>query len=384
MNGRRWVWSPERKSRPRVDLRIDRMNRVYRILVVLFAGGIAVPSLLSAAVIRGPHRTVAVRSQRVSGQLYVPFSAVVEAYGLFGYDYDGRDYLFRSRECRIILSPSSSEVEINGLRLQLDSPVKKIDGQLFVPIYLAIHTLPDIFPARPRSPLPVPEPRERPPLIVIDPGHGGEDTGAIGVDGALEKEVVLSISRLVRSLLEVRGYRVIMTRDGDIHVPLPSRVTLANAASGDLFVSIHSNAAANLLARGPETFYYASASDLAAAELARLENLLADPSELDGVGDIIESSYVVSADRIEESRKLAGMVQRNLAVLSPENDRGVRTARFFVLRHTRMPAILVEAGFLTNRIEAGLLADLDYQKRIAEAIASGIDGYLGGPVRKNR
>lgn len=345
------------------------------------AGSLLLPGLLlfvsavSGAVIRGPSGAAVTRVRRHQGELYIPFSAVVEAYGLYRYEIADPGYVFSSRFCRLALAPSSREVEINGERVLLDAPVEKIDGQLFVPLYLAIRAMAERISPEPPPP-PIPGTGISGRLVVVDPGHGGRDTGAIGAGGTEEKEVVLSIARRVRSLLEIRGYEVVMTRDRDEYIPLPVRVMTANQAGGDLFVSIHSNAAENLGARGPETFYYSSASDRFAAELARLENLAAAADDLSGPGEWSRAASPLPSGRIGESRRLAGEVQKRLAGLSPENDRGVRTAEFFVLRHTQMPAILVEAGFLTNRIEEDLLADLEYQERIAEAIAAGIDIYF--------
>lgn len=358
----------------RSDTGRGRTAGVIRTGALLFSGLLLLVSAVSGAVIRGPSGAAAARVRRHQGELYIPFSAVVEAYGLYRYEFADPGYVFSSRFCRLALAPSSREVEINGERVFLDAPVEKIDGQIFVPLYLAIRVMAERISLEPPPPLPeTGRPGRR---VVIDPGHGGRDTGAIGAGGTEEKEVVLSIALRVGSLLEIRGYEVLMTRDRDEYIPLPVRVMTANQAGGDLFVSIHSNAAENLGARGPETFYYSSASDRFAAELARLENLAAAADDLHAPGEWERADPPFSPGRIGESRRLAGEVQKRLAGLSPENDRGVRTAEFFVLRHTQMPAILVEAGFLTNRIEEDLLADLEYQERIAEAIAAGIDNYF--------
>lgn len=339
----------------------------------IFAAVFIGPPLLLGAVLRGPARTVFTRSFRHRGEIYIPLSAVVEAWGLHTYECEDGRCVFRSRDCCLLLTLSRSEVMINDERVVLDAPVERIDGQLIVPIYLAIQHLANRFPPPAETAPSVIKLGRR---IVLDPGHGGRDTGAIGEGGVMEKEVALSIARQVKSLLEIRGHEVILIRDQDVFVSLPSRVMIANRAGADLFVSIHANAAANLLARGPETFYYSSPSDKIAAALARLENIFADAEGDNAKEEVREPDPENLLERIKFSRRLAGEIQTRLAGLTPEIDRGVRTAEFFVLKLTRMPAVLVETGFLTNHDEKNLLVDMLYQEKLAEALAAGVSGFF--------
>ncbi|NET48224.1 MAG: DUF3747 domain-containing protein [Merismopedia sp. SIO2A8] len=177
-------------------------------------------------------------------------------------------------------------------------------------------------------------------VIVIDPGHGGRDPGAVGRGNLYEKTVVNDISYKVRDLLEAQGMQVVMTRSQDVSLDLEPRVQTAENADADLFVSIHANAIS--LSRpevnGAETYYYQSAQGY---QLARS----------------IHSSIIGD---------------RNLDM----NDRGVREARFYVIRRTSMPAVLVEVGFVTGEEDAPRLARSDFRTDMAEAIASGIMNYV--------
>jgi len=200
----------------------------------------------------------------------------------------------------------------------------------------------------PTSPLPLsPDglpvvPRER-FTVVIDPGHGGPDPGAIGLGGLRETDVVLDVSLQLARLLQARGVAVVLTRTSDIDVDLPPRVSLANSSGADAFISIHANALS--LSRpdvnGIETFFFAGGTNQA------------------------------------RSQQLAEAVQSQmLAISAGTPDRGVKAARFFVIRRTTMPAVLVEMGFVTGRIDAARLQDPAYRRRMALALAAGILEYL--------
>lgn len=209
--------------------------------------------------------------------------------------------------------------------------------------------------------------------VVIDPGHGGRDPGAISNSQVHEKSLVLELSLILRDLLESRGYNVRLTRESDIYLPLRERTRKATMQGADLFISIHANAAIHTGASGVETYYLALASDEAAKRTAARENSDAGYGikELDRlVREILKGSKSV------ESRRLAQCVQTQLVRSTRATDRGVKHAPFVVLIGTQVPAILVEVGFLSHTIEAEKLAKKAYQHSIAEAIANGIDRYV--------
>ncbi len=175
--------------------------------------------------------------------------------------------------------------------------------------------------------------------VVLDPGHGGPDPGAIGIGGLRESEVVLDVSKRIKNLLSEKGVNVRMTRTNEVDLDLPPRVSLANRIDADIFVSIHANASRGKRRdiNGLETFYYSG----------------------------------------WRGRLLAKKIQKQILKVSPGSpDRGVRQGRFFVIKNTDMPAVLVEIGFLTGRLDARRLEKSIHRKRIAYAITKGILEYL--------
>jgi N-acetylmuramoyl-L-alanine amidase len=213
--------------------------------------------------------------------------------------------------------------------------------------------------------------------IVLDPGHGGNDSGARAAQGVWEKAVTLEIAREARIFLKRAGYEATMTRDSDTFVSLRQRAQLANAERADLFVSIHVNSVPSRDCHAVETYYLGPADDPRADQLAGQENRdsgyhLADLRRL------LEGVYVNV--RQAESRKLAETVQQELvAVLGNTNpairDKGVRSAPFLVLVATESPGILAEVSCMSNDEEAGRLADPAYRQRIARALFLGIHAY---------
>lgn len=195
------------------------------------------------------------------------------------------------------------------------------------------------------NPFPFPSTQVNPPsnnpipngrlAVIIDPGHGGSDPGAVGVGGLREKDVVFSISQQVAQILQQNGVQAVMTRLDDRTVELEPRVDMANRMNATLFVSIHANAATNAAASGIETYYYSSGARLA---------------------QYVQNSMMASFSQLP--------------------NRGVKQARFYVLRNTSMPSILVETGFVTNNYDAYMLGDPSQRSRMAQAIAQGILQYL--------
>jgi N-acetylmuramoyl-L-alanine amidase len=179
-------------------------------------------------------------------------------------------------------------------------------------------------------------PRNARVVVAIDAGHGGRDPGAIGIGGIQEKDIVLPISERVAAILEQNGVQAILTRSDDREIDLAPRVQLANRVNADLFVSVHANAIdmSRPDVNGIETYYYATGNGLART------------------------------------------IHNSVLQMSGSRDRGVRRARFYVLRHTSMPAVLVEVGFVTGAEDAPRLATVAHQNQLAEAIARGILQYL--------
>ncbi len=218
------------------------------------------------------------------------------------------------------------------------------------------------------------------PLIVIDPGHGGEHDGAHGICGLTEKDVVLSIAKEVADLLRHSGLVTArLTRSDDSDIPLEARAELANSLGARLFISIHANASPNTAARGIETFFLSS--DSANRELQKLverENGGSGqkrPAQSSGVDSILASLRLGASHH--ESQKLALSIQSQLAGRFGEQERGVLQAPFVVLRHAQMPSVLVEVGFLTHPDECENLATKSYRREISQGIAVALLLNLG-------
>jgi N-acetylmuramoyl-L-alanine amidase len=214
--------------------------------------------------------------------------------------------------------------------------------------------------------------------VVIDPGHGGHDTGAIGAQGTYEKDVALAISTKLGQRLEEMGLEVVLTRDDDAFVKLEERSRLANRQRGDLFISIHCNAAANKKLRGVETYSLNVSSNRYATRLAARENASSER----GVGDLqyILADLATQANT-GESRRLAQRVQRGLVTTLASGfddvvDLGHKEALFFVLLGAKMPALLVETSFISNPEEEVRLASAAYQGAIADSIARSLAEFL--------
>jgi N-acetylmuramoyl-L-alanine amidase len=217
--------------------------------------------------------------------------------------------------------------------------------------------------------------------IVIDPGHGGHDTGTIGPNGLEEKDLVLDVAKRLGKLLQARlGAEVIYTRQDDTFIPLETRTAIANQEQADLFVSIHANSSHDPDARGVETYYLNFTSNSDALEVAARENAVSDKS-IHELQDLVKK--IALKEKIEESREFASDVQRSLhtglAVKSPGiRDRGVKKAPFIVLIGANMPSILAEISFVSNPTDARKLRTAEYRQRIAESLYKGISKYASG------
>jgi len=217
--------------------------------------------------------------------------------------------------------------------------------------------------------------------VVLDAGHGGHDTGAIGTTGLMEKDVVLDLALRLRRLLRTRlGVRVIMTRTEDVFVPLQERTAIANRAKADFFISIHVNGASKRGAVGFETFFFSrEPSDSDARASAQRENLVIEANA--GRGKDQESllrttlaDMAVTRD-IRESSELAELMLTSIEKLLRMENRGVKSGPFYVLATAAMPAILVESAFITNPKEERKLQLEAYRQRLAEAMFEGIARY---------
>ena len=210
--------------------------------------------------------------------------------------------------------------------------------------------------------------------IVIDAGHGGKDPGG-GTGNLIEKPIVLSISKKVGVILAAKGYTVLLTRETDRFIPLKERTAFATRHKADMFLSIHANASENPKANGIETYYLdVTSTDKNAEIIAARENANSGYS-IQELETLLKG--LIAESKSEDSRRLAKHVQQELVAATGAIDRGVKHARFVVLIGTRVPAILIETGFLTNATEGNKLISDAYQQKVAAAIVQGIEKFLG-------
>ena len=214
--------------------------------------------------------------------------------------------------------------------------------------------------------------------IVLDPGHGGKDPGAIGVGGAAEKDLVLGVAKkLARKLRAELGVKVVLTRSDDRYVPLEDRTALANGEDADLFISLHMNASPNVEARGVETYYLDNTTDEAAIRLAARENRTSrrNISDLQFIlSDMMQN--VKLEDSITLAHRLQGALVGGMSrIMADVKDLGVKKALFHVLVGARMPSVLVEMFFITHRIEGAAMGQERYQDAMVDALYQGIEKY---------
>jgi N-acetylmuramoyl-L-alanine amidase len=219
--------------------------------------------------------------------------------------------------------------------------------------------------------------------LVLDAGHGGHDSGAVGPGGLMEKDLVLDVTRRVANLVEAHmpGIKVLLSRKGDYFVPLRERTSFANRERADLFVSIHANAHREAASEGVETYFLSSeATDNAARQVAAAENSVVQLERPSGRGSRTEAVKAILWDLAQsefqqESSRLAEVVQDSMTQSLSIPNRGVKQAGFYVLGGAAMPAVLVEIGFVTNPKEERKLKESKYRDDMARAIFAGIAEY---------
>ncbi len=220
----------------------------------------------------------------------------------------------------------------------------------------------------------------KPYKILVDPGHGGKDPGAIGRNGLKEKEIVLDVGRRLRDLLRERGFDVQMTRDQDVFISLDDRTEMAARGKVDLFISIHANSSRSSSAKGFEIYTVRPLSFAEKQEQQRKDNYqllfqsLLMKRDDRRVSGIVED--LLGRQKPLESQRLAEALQQGVLSQGTIKDRGVQTAGFFVLRNTLVPAVLIELGFVTNSREEGLLRMPEYRQKLVAAIVDGVVRYV--------
>ncbi len=299
---------------------------------------------------------------KLSGQDYLSVDNISRFYGLpAGVAASGEKVEFEAVKNPLEFVSGSREVMINGARSWLCFPAIEQNGKLLVSRTDVAKTIEPL--VRPHR---VPN-VGKVQTIVVDPGHGGYDKGQVSRYG-YEKDFALDVARKLRPLLLSKGLRVIMTREGDYFVPLEVRAQIANKARDSIYVSIHFNASNDdRNATGFEIFSFTprgapSTSDSAVA-----------PSALS-----TQPGSAVDA----QSLALSACIYHSLLGHIPEYDRGIKRARFAVLRLTKVPAVLIEGGFLTEQGQCKLIAQKEWRAKLAHAISVGIESYRALGIKK--
>jgi N-acetylmuramoyl-L-alanine amidase len=299
---------------------------------------------------------------KVNGRDYLTVDNISTFYGLpAGVAPSGAQIKLETVKNPLEFISGSREVIINGARSWLCFPVLEQNGKFLVSRTDVAKTIEPL--VRPHRVANAGKMR----TVVLDPGHGGYDKGAICRYGS-EKNFALDVARQLRPLLQAKGFRVIMTREGDYFVPLEVRARIANAARDSIFVSIHFNATdRDPSATGFEIFSFTPRGA---------------PSTSDNWVTSSSASVQKGSKVDAQSMALSACIYHSLLGHIPEFDRGIKRARFAVLRQTEVPAVLVEGGFLTERGESRLISRKDWRGRLAQAISVGIENYRALAVKK--
>lgn len=316
---------------------------------------------------------------------YVPLLKLCETYGI-----DWRwDSVLRTavitKNGRIVLRAGSDRILINDDGKKLSGPVVFTNGAVYVPMSFVRSDLGRIVSARAeeraeKEPTAKPIGKYAIRSIVLDAGHGGKDAGAVGRRLRLkERDLTLAITKKLKAILENNGIRVTMTRDSDVFIPLPQRANIANSSGADLFVSVHVNASRSRSMNGFECYYLSEATDDNARALEAFENATLKTDD----GTVLQHSNTLDktlwdmklTENRRESAQLASHICRAVENNLTTRNRGIKTARFYVLKYTRIPSVLVEAGYISNKFEELKFRDDAYLDRMADVIAKGILAY---------
>jgi N-acetylmuramoyl-L-alanine amidase len=300
---------------------------------------------------------------KVGPRDYLSADNIAKFYGLLGnVDSTGKSVVLNNGRSQLQITLDSREAVVNGVRNWLCFPVIAKDGKFLVSrIDLAKTIEPQLRPQMLQQP-------GRVQTIVLDPGHGGFDKGALSAFGS-EKEYALDVARRLRSILVAKGFKVIMTRENDVFLPLELRARIANATRDSIFVSLHFNATSNREATGVEIF---SLTPRGA------------PSTNDDALALHFLNMQAGSPVDAQSFELSAIVYHSILGHLTEFDRGIKRARFAVLRQTKIPAILVEGGFLSETGDSKHVADAAWRTKYAEAICVGIENYRNLVEKKQR
>lgn len=342
-----------------------------KIIIIL----ISVSIFLSAAplghcfLIKGPEKTLEAPAYRIRGTDYLPLTVICDAYGIdWKWDPALMTVDLNRGSAAVRLRVGEYKVYANGAINVQERPVVLHKGAVCIPSDFLRTIFNKLFLAYPAKAVAQAPAEEITPQraavsyykinkIVLDAGHGGYDPGAIGRDGIKEKYIALDITKRIKELLENEGIEVVETRKEDRFIPLWSRVEIANRSNADLFISIHANASRTKRLKGFEVYFLSEAAD---------DDVYKNADVLDAI--LLD---LVCTENRRDAVRLGNSILDNIDV----SKRALKSAKFFVLKGARMPAILIEVGYISNTDECLKLGWKDYRNKIAGKIVKGILKY---------
>ena len=357
-------------------MNINKKIIIFLCLVTL-AGCVSTPAKRTA-LLKGPIYTL-------NGAEYVPLNSVTSAYNLdYSWDSIARKLTLNKNGTEVIVVLGSKIALVDNADYKLSQAIKIHRGTIVFPRDFAENVLPNAFIKKYKKEVTTKKLEAICPYIigkiVIDSGHGGKDPGALGW-GVREKDITLDISKRLKHHLEQNCIEAKLTRSIDHFISLWRRADIANKENADFFVSIHANAARAKSAKGFEVFYLSEAVDDNARAVAAAENaaLKYEDSSFGHAkpSTALEATLwdITNSENRVESIELAKYITNSAKGSLNTKDRGVKAARFYVLKGARMPSVLIEVGFISNEQEAKKLKNPAYRELIAKTIAEGISNY---------
>ncbi|HTV42063.1 MAG TPA: N-acetylmuramoyl-L-alanine amidase [Candidatus Sulfotelmatobacter sp.] len=331
--------------------------------VTFFLLGIVAAAILAAS-------SLSLTAATINGQYYVPLADFARANGFRIYAAKAGEDVLVNKNLRLVFDVNSAQAQVGGVNVRLSYPIAGDRGELLVSqLDIGTALRPLIFPQKSNG--------RRITTICLDPGHGGKDTGnrVVGFLTHNEKTYTLALALELKRQLAMAGYHVLLTRSKDVYVELPDRPAIANRAGADLFISLHFNATP------------VDKNDISGPETYCITPVGASSSNASGEsGEVVGTAPTVANRSEDKSLLLAYQMEKSLVENLHANDRGVRRARFAVLRDATMPAILIEGGYMTNPTEGKKIYSADYRRQMAAAIVKGILAYqkLMAPGGKSR
>jgi N-acetylmuramoyl-L-alanine amidase len=374
-----------------------------KILLSVFLIIIFIISPTYAYLIKGSETEIDAIDVTIDGRRYILLTDVCNANGIeWRWDSISRKIILQRDAHEVILLLESKYYYVDRKIKKLNAPIRMKNGLIYVPLRFSKYTIRHLFDLdkkisksaprvisekRPGGTKKSPPAKFRIKKVIIDPGHGGKDPGAISRTGLKEKHIVLDVSKRIKAELEKKDIDVIMTRNSDKFIPLGERARIANKNCADLFISIHANASRSRWLRGFEAYYLSEATDDNARALEASENSVLKYEESSFARHTKNLDAIVwdlkFTEHREESIELAGFICQEVGKRLKLRRNKVRSAGFYVLKGTEMPAVLVELSYLSNRWDEKNLRKSDYKQKLSEGIVMGIIGFKNEYERTN-